>query len=122
MKCYEYIREASYNLAVAREMAFFLCPPIIEEKINEIISEIRSILSYLTYEDYNPNKHIQNIEFCKKYAYNKVKEYTEYTRMKSTIEDHYSNIVFFTRLYGELEKASVNLKLFEFTFCKQQNG
>lgn len=121
MKHYEYIREASYNLAIAREIASYFCPPAIETGINEIITEIRDVLNCLTYEDYNTKKHIERINFFKKYVLNKITEYS--TNEMDAYNNHATIIsVHFSRLFEELAKATTNLELFTIIYNEQKGN
>jgi hypothetical protein len=117
MKCYEYIREASYHLAIVREMGFYFFPKCLETDIDKIISEIRYILEFSTYEGYNPEKHIKTINLYRKYAFNKIMEVSESGRK----EDAYDESARFMRLHGELLKALTNLELFKIVFNNENS-
>lgn len=121
MKHYEYIREASYHLAIAREIASYFCPPAIETGISEVITEIRNVLNFLTYEEYNAKKHIERINFFKKYVLNKIIDFS-----KNEMEDcnNHATIIsiHFSRLHEELAKATAYLELFIIIYNEQKGN
>lgn len=117
MKCYEYIREASYHLAIVREMGFYFFSKYLEKDIDNIISEIRNVLYCLTYEGYNPEKHIKEINLYIKFAYNRIMEISEGGRK----EEAYDEAASYMRLHEELVKALNNLELFRIVFNNENS-